>query len=61
MEPFPPLRTPAFAAALVIRRYPPGMDAFFAVPVLLLPAAILWLIIYSAVRTALRHEKDRTP
>ena len=52
---------PAFAAALVMRRYPPGMDAFFALPVLLLQAAILWLIIYSAVRTALRHEKDRAP
>ena len=37
------------------------MDAIFALPMLLLPAAILWLIIYSAVRSALRHEKDRTP
>lgn len=37
------------------------MDALFTLPVLLLQAAILWLVIYSAVRVALRHERDRTP
>lgn len=42
-------------------RYPSGMDAVFALPMLLLPAAILWLVIYSAVRVALRHERDRKP
>ncbi len=37
------------------------MDALFALPVLILQGAILWLIIYSAVRVALRHERDRKP
>jgi hypothetical protein len=37
------------------------MDAIFALPALVLPAAILWLIIYTAVRVAIRHEgRDRS-